>query len=265
MRAKYKSIFVTLAFVLALEFVLAKYQIWKLNHLLYFIGAVTFILILGIFWVFEFSFKSFSWSKLKTDLIHLILPVLIFWGLLFLLFSFSNNLWRQFIILISSLFFFLIVWSFGVEKRKSIFAFNILSLGTIFTAFLIYSACWAFYLTFNIPLWSLMIVLILVSFLLFYQIVNLFFSFIAHFWLYLGVFVLIIGEVAWSLSFWPTGHLTAGLILTLVFYLLWEFFSYWFEGRMKKSIILEHLLLCLFIFLLILLKTPWFGFLKTLK
>ncbi len=258
---KQKSIFIALSFLVGLEFIFLKFGVLDFRTILQ-IGLIfTILIIVLILWVLEF-FDKWSLAEILADLTYFILPGALFWGVIFLFFSVENFALKQGIIIFSSFMAYLISWSFYQDRTKSILAFNILSVATLITSFFFYQTFWFFYIVFNLPAWQLLIVVFLISLLLFYHMINLCFSFNLFFLIFEIIFSLMITETAWILTFWPTGHMIAGLILTVVFYLIWGIFFHHLENRLSRRIIIEYFLIALAILVLIILFTPWFLFQK---
>lgn len=258
---KQKSFFVALAFLFGLEFIFFRIQILDFKSIILITLFFNFLVAGLTLWVLNF-FKKWSFKEIIADLTYFILPTALFWGVVFLFLSFENVVLKQSIIILSSMMAYLISWSFCQDRTQSILAFNILSLSTLFVSFFLYSTIWFFYLTFSLASWQLLVLVFAVSLLLFYQMINLCFSFNLLFLVAEIVFSLVMVEIAWILIFWPTDHLVASLILTLAFYLIWGVFSHHLEGRLNMRIIIEYLLVMIVILALILKFTPWFLFQK---
>lgn len=265
MRPKQKALFISLSFIGGLEFILLKLKFLDLLGIFSLIGLFSLVLALEIFWIFG----KFRLQDFLSETPYLILPLAFFWGTVFLIFSLPGVFLQQVAIFSSAFLLYLIGWSFSRDRQSSQIAFNILSFSTMLVAFLLYSLIWFFYLSFNFPSWILNLLVFFTSLLLFYQMFNLCFKLTSHLFVYQIIFALILLEVSWTLTFWPGEHplkyplhLSFGLLLTSIFYLLWGVFSHQQEGRLTGKIIFEYFIFVIIIIGVILKFTPFLAFLK---
>ncbi len=68
---------------------------------------------------------------------------------------------------------------------------------------------------------------------------------------------LVLGEVAWVLSFWPVGVSIYALFLTAIFYELLGIIQYHLGEKLNKSVANEFVLVALVVFLLTIFTTVW--------
>jgi hypothetical protein len=129
--------------------------------------------------------------------------------------------------------------------------------------FFFYAGIYGFYLNFSFPLWGLMVLFFFGTALTTYKT----FTGVGHvgvegrrrklYSILLGLFM---GEMAWVVSFWPFGYLTAGSLALVFFYLAWDIsFDAFYEVLSLKKAIVR----ILFFFILIgivLWSTPWHIF-----
>ena len=124
-------------------------------------------------------------------------------------------------------------------------------------AFFSYTSVFGFYLFLNLPTWALMIETILIS------------AFMAYFhfcynkidlsqnFIFYSVFGLISCEVAWALSFWPTGFISRGMVLFILFYVFAGLIKHYFHKTLDKKVIREHLAIAIIFLVLVLGTTKW--------
>ena len=133
-----------------------------------------------------------------------------------------------------------------------------LSISMLSALFFFYSAAFGFYLNFSVPLWSLVFVFAIGSFGAAYQT------------LYAALpddrkrvstysFAIAFGtaEIAWLISFWPFGYLTAGAAMLLFFYIPWDMTNSLFLGTLSRKQTVKYLLVTIVLLALLLWSAPW--------
>ena len=76
----------------------------------------------------------------------------------------------------------------------------------------------------------------------------LFFSFIIAF---------IIGEIIWSLSFWPFGYLITGMTAVIIFFLFWSIVRKFIKKELTKRFILANMLIMIIVIIVMIATSPW--------
>jgi len=124
--------------------------------------------------------------------------------------------------------------------------------------FFFYAGVYGFYLNFSFPLWGLMLIYFLGTALTSYE------TFLGvenqerrRMRLYSVLLGLIMGEMAWVMSFWPFGYLTTGVMALIFFFVIWDIAL---DGFRKKLSLKKAVARILFFFILIaglLFSTPW--------
>lgn len=76
-------------------------------------------------------------------------------------------------------------------------------------------------------------------------------------WTFSLVLALLMGEIGLTLSFWPLKTLTAGLMLTSLFYALLGLAGYHLQERLLRRVAFEFVIVPLIIFLIAFLTTSW--------
>ena len=67
----------------------------------------------------------------------------------------------------------------------------------------------------------------------------------------------VLGQIAWALSFWPVGVSIFALFLTAIFYELVGIIQYHFGERLSPKIANEFVLVAVVMFLVMVLTTKW--------
>lgn len=76
---------------------------------------------------------------------------------------------------------------------------------------------------------------------------------------YSGIVSILIGELAYALSFWPVENASYSLMIASSFYCLVGIIQHYFHGRLFANIIREHILVFVFTLLLVIISTHWSG------
>lgn len=135
-----------------------------------------------------------------------------------------------------------------------------LNTAAVAAIFFFYTGIYGFYLNFSFPLWGLMLLYFFGTALLSYE------TFVGiereggekrRLMLYSTLLGLLMGEMAWVMSFWPFGYLTTGAIALIFFFLAWDisFDAFHQTLSLKKAVARIF-----FFFILIgglLSSTPW--------
>jgi len=142
------------------------------------------------------------------------------------------------------------------DKTAQVF----LNTASVAALFFYYTGIFGFYLNFSFPLWGLMILYFLGTALTSYK------TFVSvgresmekrRLILYSALLGLFMSEMAWEMSFWPFGYLTAGVLGLIFFFLLWDIS---FDAFHQVLSLRRAVLRILFFFVLIgilLYSTPW--------
>ena len=73
------------------------------------------------------------------------------------------------------------------------------------------------------------------------------------------VVAVILGEIAWILSFWPVGISIMALFLTSIFYEIVGIVQYHFGERLNSKVINEFITVAIFVFLITIFTAQWGG------
>ena len=176
-----------------------------------------------------------------------LMPPLLFLtsGFLFLYFL-ETGLFRQILIAFISLFNWLFLKSyyqvFLLGQEPKILA-DLLNALTLFTAFFFFLGFFALKIFLDLNVWLLTFFVVLASFLLIWQ--NFRLVAVKHSFspLYYVVILLVLTEVFFGLTYFPTNFLVNGLFFTTLFYLFFNISRVQIEGRLTKKILLSYLAL----------------------
>jgi hypothetical protein len=133
-----------------------------------------------------------------------------------------------------------------------------LAVSMLSVLFFFYAAAFGFYLNFSVPLWSLILLFSLGSFGAAYQTL---FSALPdnrrRVTLYASVIAFGTAEIAFLISFWPFGYLTAGSAMLIFFFIPWDMANAFFLGTLSRRRTVAYFLLSLLLLGLMLLSAPW--------
>jgi hypothetical protein len=125
------------------------------------------------------------------------------------------------------------------------------------TIFFTYASAYGIYLNFLVPLWSLMLVYLLVTLLVSYQYFSLIYDYPKTSWVYSLVLALAMSEVVWALSYWPFGYLTTGAVALILYYVLWDIVQSHFLNILSKRRVVANVAFFSLIIATILLTSKW--------
>lgn len=126
------------------------------------------------------------------------------------------------------------------------------------TIFFAYAGAYGLYLNFLVPLFVLMLVYLIITFLVSYQ----YFSLIKKdrkttVWSYSLILSLAMTELIWTMTFWPFGYLTTGVIALILYYMLWDIIQSHFLNILSQKRAIISALFFSFLVVLILLTSKW--------
>lgn len=162
-------------------------------------------------------------------------------------------------ILAAAMFYFAFLGLYRIRfAPKDQTARALLSISGLAALFFFYSAVYGFYLNFDVPLSTLLLAFLLGSFGAAYQ--TLYASLPKNrrrVFLYASVIAFSMAELAWMISFWPFGYLTAGSASLLFFFVLWDMAASLFQGVLSRRRTLLYLLSVSVLLGLLLATSPW--------
>lgn len=189
-----------------------------------------------------------------------ILPVFFTLSSVTLLYLIGIKYEQQAFIILASLMHYLAI--FGAyrlgryEDDKTARGMNMAAAST--TIFFAYASAYGIYLNFLVPPFILMAVYFLITFLVSYQ----YFSIIKGgqkkiVWLYSFLLGLVMMELIWTMTFWPFGYLTTGVIALILYYMLWDIIQCHFLSILSQKRAIISAVFFSFLVILILLTSKW--------
>ncbi len=140
-----------------------------------------------------------------------------------------------------------------INSRKSFQACDFI---ITISAFLLYASIFGLYLLLLWPSWIFLILLAFVTFILTYE----------FFWhnmllqkhiVYSIILTLVISEISWALTLWPTGFMPRAMVLFTVFYAFTNLSKHNFNKTLNKKVVRNIVIISIIILLLALLTTQW--------
>lgn len=134
----------------------------------------------------------------------------------------------------------------------------LLNTAALASLFFTYAAAYGLYLNYEVPLALLMFIFFLATGIVAFQTLYWAGRDDAHEVLLGSVALgMVMGELVWTVHFWPFGYLTIGAVLLTLFYLIWRPVLDLLLGEVvKKRVLIEGGML-LFLLFLLLLTSPW--------
>lgn len=143
-------------------------------------------------------------------------------------------------------------------KDKTAQAF--LNTASVAALFFYYAGVFGFYLNFSFPLWGLMVLYFFGTAFTSYKT----FSSVEvegtekkRLILYATLLGLFMSEMAWVMSFWPFGYLTAGSLVLVFFFLAWDIAFDVFHQVLSLKKVVMRILFFFFLIGILLWSTPW--------
>lgn len=210
-------------------------------------------------------------GKIESDKFAFILFPILFLGSIIGFFVFiPGEVLRHVFAILGSIFFAFLLFYIGnlaAKKIKLDFKNKYYSFGEISIlacAFLIYTTLFGFFLFLNLSSWLLMLQVLIFS------------IFISYFYfcynkikletclpagrksyIFYLIFGLVSSELAWALSFWPTGFIPRAVVLFILFYIFSGLTKHHFQKSLDKKILREYLAVAILVLVLTLGTTRW--------
>jgi hypothetical protein len=163
-----------------------------------------------------------------------------------------------FIILSTAMFYLLILGTYRLEAYEGDqTARGMLMAVTSTTIFFAFASTYGLYLNFLVPLYVLMLVNLGVTFFVSYQ----YFSIIKKegrkVFLYSFILALIMAEIVWTINFWPFGYLTTGVVMLILYYVLWDLTQSYFLNLLSRKRVIANMVFFSALIVLVLLSAKW--------
>jgi hypothetical protein len=239
---KLRLIFYSLIFFLGLEIIAYRH------------GFALFVMI------FLFFFSVYQGARVGRNWIFSILPVFFTLSSAALLYLVTISSEKQvFIFLASGLYYLSLLGSYRLQKYAGDLTAKSMNMAATSAAlFFTFSSAYGFYLNFLVPIYYLMLIYSITSFLVSYQ----YFFLIKkennkEAILYSSLLALLMAEIVWMLNYWPFGYLTTGVIALILYYILWELSrSHILNQLSRKRVVFNMIFLSLMV-CIVLLTSKW--------
>lgn len=238
--------------------------VWALLELYYFQHNLVFIVVVLIVLIFFFTARQFVITSYKEEGWYnfVILPTIftvslvafttmipVNWIVQILFFSNTVFLYLFF----RTIYYFLIKTESYEQSRLE----NIAAYGNFLAYFFMASSVYGLQAFLNLSTWAAMLVLLISSGLIIYQMmwsnaVN-----IRSAFFYILVISLVLFEIAWSASFLSLSYYVLGLILAVCYYVLIGLVRFYLTGRLDKKIARIYIFYGLLSIILVLLTARW--------
>lgn len=191
---------------------------------------------------------------------YLVLPAILVPGSVFLLFLIdSPSEVKIFEILASTVFYFAVLAGWRLNQyKKDETAKAMYNLTTIAALFCWYAAAYGWYLNVALPIWILMVIFAVVTFLV--TIASLTINGLE--WekrLIYSVFLSCLAvQTVWVQNFWPFGYLTTAVVALIIYCVGWEIIINFFLERITLRAVAFEVLFLIGSITLILLSTKWY-------
>lgn len=250
-----RAIIVTVLSGLLLEILYFKQTLFSV-----FFAPLIIIGVIIILWLIGGDLFRRRILKLKK----MILPVLLLLGVSFFLFFEISAFLRQFVIIIALFcfyFFALYYKRIPVEKKRDYYKVeSLLNSMILVTVFLSYLVIYDLFFTVFTPLWMAMLLVLLVSWLLFYYL----FWATASWVSVMPVFVILMGivvlEIFSVLSFWRTDPMIRSIILTTVFYVFLGILGLKTKNEFIGKRVSEYLIVSAIVLIITISTMRWYPF-----
>jgi len=193
------------------------------------------------------------WDYLRHYQNYLVLPGLLYWGTVILLFlnPFKTNL-KQFLIIASTVALNVAYWYMKEHVSKNLehqhHWLRVLSIVKLYTGFIVYSAVIGVAFNQGFDAGFLMMATVILTFLMLYQ------ALFQHRLLTLQVLLWVIiismttGLVSlWVYQNWSSEYFTAGLVVLAVYNSLWGILHHHLDKTLTRQVVLEYLSMMIFI------------------
>lgn len=233
-----------------------------LTGLIYFFGLelvafkISWLPVVLFFLIILVLFES---KKLGRTWKFSILPIFFVISSIALL-SLITLLYEQqlFTVLATGMFYLLIlgIYRLGLYEGDKT-AKGMIVAATSSTAFFSFAAFYGLYLNFLVPLYVLMLAYLVTTFLISYQYFSLIEKEQGKVFLYSFVLALIMGEIIWTMNFWPFGYLTTGVVALILYYVLWDLTQSYFLNLLSRRRVVANMMFFCAMIAVVLLSAKW--------
>ncbi len=221
--------------------------------------AYSELTVTALFLVFISLLAVWSARKLGKKWNCVIVPAVFSFSSALLHYLIDSAVEKQIFILLSSvLYYFTLLGTYRLgDYQKDQTARGLVSASLATTAFFFYSSVYGVYLNFAVSLWILMLLFLGVT----YGISRQYFLLVNSDKKIVSVYSLILAmamaEIAWIINFWPFGYLTTGVIVLMLYYVLWDLIQSHFLNLLSKRRLAANVAFFSFLIILILATSKW--------
>ena len=202
-----------------------------------------------------------SWQHFRHFQNYLILPSLLYWAVVMLLFLRPfTDFSKQVLAVVGTIFVAGVIWHlktvFINYRASSAFLHEAMFVTAVATAFLLFAGALGIVWYFGLPSYVFVGSVVVFSFLIMYQ--SLFRESLVNPYDLLLVVLgcLMVGFIAMLVAkYWTVNYYSAGLLLADVIYLYWGLVLHAIRGRLKPLTVFEHVIVFLFILFFVLATT----------
>ena len=238
--------------------------VFLLSEIFFYKPKLIFVIIVLIFIIFLFTIRQFILANKSNQK---------FWNLLILPFCFSisliifttiipNKFIIQILFILNSIFlynyfsaiYYLLVNSNNFKKEN---LRNLSSYGNFLAYFFFSSSIYGFQVFLNIQVWILMLIVIIFTALIVYQVIwaNEISLKISLF--YIALICLVLTEIAWSVSFLSLNYYILGLIVSICYYIIIGLTRFFLQDILNKKLIKQYLIFGFLSILSVLFTARW--------
>ncbi len=215
--------------------------------------------IVVIFLVAILLLAAWSAKKVGKKWGYAIIPAILAFSSVLLHYLIDSTAGKQIFIALSSFLYYLALlgtYRLG-DYQKDQTARGLVSSSLIAAIFFFYSSVYGIYLNFAIPLWIFMLLFLGATFgasRQYFLLINPDRKIVSSYSLILGM---VIAEIAWVINFWPFGYLTTGVIVLMLYYVLWDLVQSHFLNLLSKKRVVANMAFFSFLIILILATSRW--------
>lgn len=228
-------------------------------ELLYFYPSLVFwgsfilllVVIFGVLWVMNGNWEE---GIIRRS----ILPILLSLGVLSFGFFMPINMFKQTVMVVGTLcMYFLLMYVDQFPYKSFLITRLNYSFIALVAAYLLFFAIGHLSVSLAMPLWLLMIIVVFLSFSIFYAILwasGLERNLVVLYTVLLGF---LISEIFLIISFWPVDPSAKSIVLVVALYIFWGILSHWLEKILTTRVVVEYILVGLFLMGLVLVTATW--------
>jgi hypothetical protein len=214
-----------------------------------------------VFWVLGIILVFSAWvgMAMGKKWIFSIIPFFFALSCIGLLYLISLALEEQVFIFLSFLIYY--VGLYGTNRLglyiKDKTALAMLMTTLTATIFFSFSSFYGIYLNFLVPTYTLMLAYFLITFLISLAYFSLIQDDKKTVSVYSLILALIMSELIWTMSFWPFGYLTTGVIALILYYILWDLIRSHFLNILSKKRVIINLVFFAILIAFMLITSKW--------